>query len=228
MPSAGVHFYLANRLGKKGLDRDKFFLGNLLPDMEHVMRPREELKISPLHWGSEHWERKRLLESFKDKSIREGIKMHFLVDDYVHYHYVLPKIKKFRKKGRSEVIHYLTEIVMDGVLGKKDKKTVEFFEGFRKRIDVEKYGKELEKAFPKSKHSGKRVLRVNLEVLRLKNYTSFWRMNKVKKIIVKYNPFKEAEPSNLRLFYLILLLKREIKKDLSEFLKKAEKELRKK
>jgi len=228
MPSVGVHFYLANRIGKKGLDRDKFFLGNFLPDLEHFMRPREELRIHPVHSGSEHWEREKLLKGFKDESLIEGIKLHFLVDDYVHFNYIVPKLKKFKGKGKPELIHYLVETAMDGVLGKKDKKLMNFYEEWMKRVDVMEYGKCLDKIFPKSKYTGERTLGEGLKVMEMKNYTNLWRIYKIKELLKKYNPFKKSWPSELKGAYLILLLRREIRKDLTGFLKRAEKDLKKK
>jgi len=157
----------------------------------------------------------------------EGIKVHFLVDDYVHENYIPNKIKKFRKWD-PRLVHFLTEVVMDRVLVKRNKKIKKFYDEVVEGLDLEKYEKGLEKIFPDSRFKGRKVLKDGIEMLRVSNLSSWLRISKVRKIVKRYNPFKEVYPNVLKLFYMMMKIEKEVKKDLDEFLDKMVEELKKK
>jgi len=227
MAYAGVHLFLANKLNKKHLDSHSYFFGNLIPDVEHLMKPKNKIIIHKKHQGSHHTENEVFLKIFQDHpNLKEGIKTHFLVDRYVHHNYVFPKIKKFKHLADAKLIHFITEIMMDRVLVKQNKNLKKFYNQTTKDLNLNYYGKKLDLVFPESKHKGKDVLKDGIEMLRISNLTSWLRINKARKIVQKYNPFTELNPSIFQLIYLMKKIEKEVKKDLYLFLEKAENELK--
>ena len=102
-----MHIYLASKL--KENPSASYLLGTLLPDVEHLMKPPEELVVDERHPGSGHTQKKEFLQSFTGK-IGEGINNHFLVDEYIHNIYIPEKIKKFGKYDPG-LVHFFVEIL---------------------------------------------------------------------------------------------------------------------
>lgn len=209
-----MHLFLAGKL--KENPSASYLFGNLLPDVEHLMKPREELVIDEKHQGSGHTHKDKFLQSFND-SLREGIQVHFLVDEYIHNYYIPSKICKF-KKWEPGLVHFMLEVAMDRAIIKREKYLIELFDQINSQVKLESCGRELEKIFPRSKHPGSVILKDGLEMLRIRNLTSYWKMFKIRRVVRRYNPFKHIDPNPFSVLILFRKLEKEAEKDLDEFI----------
>lgn len=209
-----MHLWLASQL--KENPSASYLFGNLLPDVEHLMKPPEELIIDGQHQGSGHTHKEQFLASFNG-NIREGIRIHFMVDEYIHTYYIPKKIKQFSRYDPG-LVHFLTEIVMDRVLIEKRKDVLNLFDQVAANVKLDACGKELEVIFPRSKYPGSVVLKDGLEMLRVNNLTSYFKMFKVRKIVRRYNPFKHIDPNAFKVYVLFKKLEKEVRKDIDNFM----------